>query len=128
MAKHTPLNRKRIKEPSELEKEIGGRFKDIRSAHKETQEEMAEKLGKSVQTIHNYEKGITRLPYEIMIALNEIYHESIDELLLGNGKSMELMIERELSYYSDVRLNLYLQLISKEISKRLERNSELKNK
>ena len=29
MAKHTPLNRKRIKEPSELDKEIGGRFKDI---------------------------------------------------------------------------------------------------
>ncbi len=114
MAKHTPLNRKRIKEPSELEKEICGRFKDIRSTHKETQEEMAEKLGKSVQTIHNYEKGITRLPYEIMIALNEIYHESIDELLLGNGKSMELMIERELSKYSEVRLHLYFVLSLKK--------------
>ncbi len=122
MAKHTPLNRKRIKEPSELEKEIGGRFKDIRSTHKETQEEMAEKLGKSVQTIHNYEKGITRLPYGIMIALNEIYHESIDELLLGNGKSMELMIERELSKYSEVRLHLYLRLISEEIDRRYRKN------
>ena len=29
MATHTPLNRKRIKEPSELDKEIGRRFKDF---------------------------------------------------------------------------------------------------
>ena len=118
MANTKPLRRKRIIEPSQLEKEIGERFKDIRVANKETQEQMAEKLGKSVQTIHNYEKGITRLPYEVMIALNDIYHASIDELLLGNGKRMELMIERELRYYTDVRLNLYLQLISEEISRR----------
>ena len=107
------------KVPSQLEKDVGARVKAIRVANGLTQEQLAEALGKSVQTIHNYEKGITRLPYEVMIALNEKYHASIDELLLGNNASLELMFEKDIRNFSDMRLDTYMRLISKEVSRRL---------
>ena len=50
-----------------------------------TQDEAAERIGKSKQTIMNWEKGITPIKYCDLIKLSEIYDMPIEYIRIPEG-------------------------------------------
>ena len=59
---------------------LGGKIKDARTRAGMTQEQVAESLGVSRQTISNWETGLSSPGLEKFKALSELFHVSIDEL------------------------------------------------
>ena len=61
-----------------------------------TQEEVSHKLNIQRQTYCNYENACRTPPLEIIIALAELYHVSIDYLVLGVGAEKEKSAKAQL--------------------------------
>ncbi|MGX7200641.1 helix-turn-helix domain-containing protein [Enterococcus nangangensis] len=64
--------------------DVGERLKERRGQLHLTQEEVAEKMAISRQTISNWENGRSYPDIERMVRLSELYQLSLDELLKGD--------------------------------------------
>ena len=102
----------------ELDSKVGSRLENIRKGRLHmTQEQLGEVVDRSVPTIRRYENGLSRIPDEIKVVLNNKLGISPEELLLEDNEII-LTIQEEVSKYSDSLLFAYLQAISEEISRR----------
>ena len=73
--------------------EIGRKLKEVRMKSNLTQEQVAEKLFVSRQTISNWENEKTYPDIISIIRLSDLYSISLDELLKGDRKMMEHLDE-----------------------------------
>lgn len=67
--------------------DIGSKIKDARTISRLTQEQAAERLGVSRQTISSWENGKTYPDIVSVIKMSELYGVSLDRLLKGEEKS-----------------------------------------
>jgi transcriptional regulator with XRE-family HTH domain len=68
---------------------IGEQLRDARQQHPLSQEQIAEMLGVSRQTISNWETSKSYPDIERVMRLAEIYHLSLDELLRGDQQMVK---------------------------------------
>lgn len=68
---------------AELMKEIGKRIAELRRSHKITQETLAELLDVSSKHISHVERGCASLSLHGLIELCNLFHCSLDYLVLG---------------------------------------------
>ncbi|MBO1305959.1 helix-turn-helix transcriptional regulator [Enterococcus sp. 669A] len=66
--------------------EVGAKLRERRNILHMTQDEVAEALGVTRQTISNWENGRSYPDIERIIRLSDIYQLSLDELLKGDHK------------------------------------------
>ncbi|MEO1772459.1 helix-turn-helix domain-containing protein [Candidatus Enterococcus ferrettii] len=66
--------------------EVGEKLRERRNILHMTQDEVAEALGVTRQTISNWENGRSYPDIERIIRLSDIYQLSLDELLKGDNK------------------------------------------
>lgn len=71
---------------------IGRRLKQIRRAHRCTQEEMAAALGVSQSTYNPWETGTRMMPAETAIVLREQFKASLDYLYTGDHGGLEFRL------------------------------------
>ncbi|MBV7390646.1 MULTISPECIES: helix-turn-helix domain-containing protein [Enterococcus] len=83
--------------------EVGMRIKQRRNELHLTQDEVAEALGITRQTISNWENGRSYPDIERVIRLSEIYQLSLDELLKGDVKMVHHLQD-------NTNVNRYLKL------------------
>lgn len=76
-----------------MEHDIGSKIKAARIEKKLTQEQVAELLGVSRQTISNWENEKSYPDIISVIALSDLYSVSLDELLKGDQKMTEHLEE-----------------------------------
>ncbi len=69
--------------------DIGVKIKDARLASNLTQEQVAEALGISRQTVSNWENGKTYPDIINVIKMSDLYHVSLDHLLKGEKQEKE---------------------------------------
>jgi len=69
--------------------EICEKLKKARTSAGITQEQVAEKIGVSRQTISNWENGKTLPDIMSVIKLSDLYQITLDELLKGDSKMMD---------------------------------------
>lgn len=74
-----PTKRRRIAE--DLSAILGQRLAAARQAHNLTQEQLADLLGVSQSNISLYERGVTRIPTDLVVKLATSLRVSSDELL-----------------------------------------------
>lgn len=65
--------------------DIGGKIKNARAGAGLTQEQAAEALGVSRQTVSNWENGKTYPDIISVIKMSDLYHTSLDHLLKGES-------------------------------------------
>ena len=73
--------------------EIGNKIKEARNGAGLTQNQAAEKIMVSRQTISNWENGKTMPDIVSVIKMSDLYHISLDELLKGDQKMTEHLAE-----------------------------------
>lgn len=73
--------------------EIGSRLKNARSEHGLTQEQVAEELGVSRQSISNWENNRSYPDIVSVIKMSDLYSVSLDELLKEDKKMIEHLNE-----------------------------------
>lgn len=66
--------------------EFGQNFKKLRLQNGYTQQQVAEKLGIKQSNVSDWENNVSRPEYENLIALAELYDESVETLLGLNRK------------------------------------------
>ncbi len=71
--------------------DIGKKIQEARLCAKLTQEQSAEALGVSRQTISNWENGKTYPDIVSVISLSDLYSVTLDELLKGDMKMIEYL-------------------------------------
>lgn len=69
--------------------EIGNKIKEARNGAELTQDQAAEKIMVSRQTISNWETGKTMPDIASVIKMSDLYHISLDELLKGDQDMMK---------------------------------------
>ena len=69
--------------------EIGNKIKEARNGAGLTQDQAAEKIMVSRQTISNWENGKTMPDIVSVIKMSDLYHISLDELLKGDQDMMK---------------------------------------
>ena len=69
--------------------EIGEKLKNSRINAGMTQEQIAEKINVSRQTISNWEAGKSLPDVINLIKISDLYQISLDDLLKGDGKMMD---------------------------------------
>ncbi len=72
---------------------IGEQLKKIREEHLLSQENLAEILDVSRQTISNWENTKSYPDIERVMRMSEIYHLSLDELLKGDTKMVQSWLD-----------------------------------
>ncbi|TGX98799.1 XRE family transcriptional regulator [Hominisplanchenecus murintestinalis] len=82
--------------------DIGNRLKVLRKSKKMTQEELAELLGVSTDSISNYENGKTTIMPEHLMEVCQIFNVSADYLLFNKKK---------LLFYNDIDYQVILDKI-----------------
>ena len=68
---------------------VGKQIKEFRIKKNMTQDELAEKLFVSRQTISNYENNKSRPDIEVLIQLAEIFETDVNTLVCGDEKNIE---------------------------------------
>ena len=68
---------------------ISKQIKDLRKQHNYTQEELAEKLNTSRQTISKWEKGISEPDLNMLMQLSQLFSVSTDYLITGSDNSIK---------------------------------------
>jgi transcriptional regulator with XRE-family HTH domain len=86
---------------------IGEQLRDARQKHQLSQEQIAEMLGVSRQTISNWETSKSYPDIERVMRLAEIYHLSLDELLRGDQQ----MVKTWMAETNVVRAGKWLGLL-----------------
>ena len=69
-----------------INKYVGKKLMKIRKLHKETQQELADRLDISKNSIINYENGHTPIPIDTLIKIAEIYQVSLNFFNLNDEK------------------------------------------
>ena len=75
--------------------DIGGKIKKSRTDAKITQEQAAQALGISRQTISNWENGKSYPDVNSLVLLSEAFEVSLDKLIKGDVENMKEQINRE---------------------------------
>lgn len=75
--------------------ELGNRIKELRKAQSINQDELAEKLFVSRQTISNWENDKSYPDIQSVLLLSEIFNVSVDQLLKGDVEKMERIITEQ---------------------------------
>lgn len=75
--------------------EIGTQIKQRREAAGLSQEELAEQLYITRQTLSNWETGKTYPDIQSLLRLSDVFHVSLDELVKGDIQAMEEQIKAE---------------------------------
>lgn len=86
--------------------EIGNKISQLRKLSGMTQEQLAEKLNVSRQTISKWESGGTTPDLESMVKVSKIFQVSLDDLLLG-GRGAD-MADREEKITLEELMNINL--------------------
>ena len=76
--------------------ELGQRLKDYRNLNKMSQEELAEKVYVSRQTISSWENDKSYPDIHSLLMLSEIFNVSLDDLVKGDIEIMKERIDQEL--------------------------------
>ena len=86
--------------------ELGNRIKELRKAQNINQDELAEKLFVSRQTISNWENDKSYPDIQSVLLLSEIFNVSVDQLLKGDVEKMERIITEQT--HADInKMNTY---------------------
>ncbi|MDO4333282.1 MAG: helix-turn-helix transcriptional regulator [Eubacteriales bacterium] len=84
--------------------DVGMKISQLRKLSGMTQEQLAEKLSVSRQTISKWETGITSPDLESIVKISKIFQVSLDELLLEGRTAAS---EEKLTLEDLVKMNLY---------------------
>ncbi|MCR5753942.1 MAG: helix-turn-helix domain-containing protein [Acetatifactor sp.] len=86
--------------------ELGNRIKELRKMNNINQDELAEKLFVSRQTISNWENDKSYPDIQSVLLLSEIFNVSVDQLLKGDVEKMEKIINEQTQ--TDIKkMNIY---------------------
>ena len=86
--------------------ELGNRIKELRKAQNINQDELAEKLFVSRQTISNWENDKSYPDIQSVLLLSEVFNVSVDQLLKGDVEKMERIITEQT--HADInKMNTY---------------------
>lgn len=86
--------------------ELGNRIKELRKAQNNNQDELAEKLFVSRQTISNWENDKSYPDIQSVLLLSEVFNVSVDQLLKGDVEKMERIITEQT--HADInKMNTY---------------------
>lgn len=88
--------------------ELGKRIKSKRKEYKMTQEDLAQKLEVSRDSISDYERGITQCGCDHLIKLCQIFNVSSDYFLFGYEKKLKL---DEQEMYTEDELKMAIKFI-----------------
>src|SRR5689334_743594 len=92
-----------IMQDADFRKSFGTRVRNLRKQHNWTQKELAGKLNILFSQLNKYECGINVPPAEKLIEMAEIFHTSVDFLLLGDsGKEVPLHNTRLLERFREL--------------------------
>ncbi|SHJ10091.1 helix-turn-helix domain-containing protein [Pseudobutyrivibrio xylanivorans] len=88
--------------------ELGKRIKDLRSAHNWNQDELAEKMFVSRQTISNWENEKSYPDIQSILLLSNIFEISLDQLVKGDVEQMQEIINdqdvKQMKFYGKMML------------------------
>ena len=98
--------------------ELGNRIKELRKAQNINQDDLAEKLFVSRQTISNWENDKSYPDIQSVLLLSEIFGVSVDNLLKGDVEKMEEIISedtqidiKKMTIYSRLMTIFYVGII-----------------
>lgn len=95
--------------------ELGKQIKDCRQAAKLSQEELAERVYVSRQTISNWENDKSYPDVHSLVLLGEIFQISLDKLIKGDIDRMKEEIKKEevakLNYYGTIYTVLFVVML-----------------
>lgn len=75
--------------------EVGGRIRELRTAHGMSQDDLAARVYVSRQTISSWENGKTYPDVQSLLLLSEIFGASVDSLIRGDVETMNETIDRD---------------------------------
>lgn len=88
--------------------ELGKRIKDFRSLHNWNQDELAEKMFVSRQTISNWENDKSYPDIQSILLLSNLFEISLDQLVKGDVEQMQEIINeqdvKQMKYYGKMML------------------------
>lgn len=88
--------------------ELGKRIKELRSLHNWNQDELAEKMFVSRQTISNWENEKSYPDIQSILLLSNLFEISLDQLVKGDVKQMEEIINeqdvKQMKFYGKMML------------------------
>ncbi len=89
-------NPKKKSEAKEFHIQVGKRLQRYRLEAGVTQQALGIRIGRTTNTIAEYEAGRTKIPVEVVAKLAKELNFSIDELLFGEQGRMEFVVENQL--------------------------------
>lgn len=88
--------------------ELGKRIKDLRNAHNWNQDELAEKMFVSRQTISNWENEKSYPDIQSILLLSNLFEISLDQLVKGDVEQMQEIINdqdvKQMKFYGKMML------------------------
>lgn len=91
--------------------EVGKRIKAKRKEFKMTQQELAERLSVSSDSISDYERGETQCGSDNLVKLCQIFNVSADYFLFGFDKKLKEKNWNILNQYTEEELELLIKAI-----------------
>lgn len=73
--------------------ESGKRVRELRRSWNMTRQQLAERIGVSVNALSKIETGINGAKIDTLICIAELFHVSLDYLVCGRGNEAEIMLE-----------------------------------
>lgn len=73
--------------------ESGKRVRELRMAQDMTRQQLAERIGLSVNALSKIETGINGAKIDTLVCIAELFHLSLDYLVCGCGNEAEIMLE-----------------------------------
>ena len=102
---------------------LGETIRTLRLEHKMTQEQLADRLGVSYQSVSRWENQITYPDIELLPALARCFAVSVDALLGGNNAEKEQSLQQAVSRVSEMQEDTREALIDLVRACRREANS-----
>lgn len=90
--------------------DFGSQVKKLRTSRKLTQEQLAQKLNVSRQTISSWENNRNLPDLEMVVMIAKTFQLSLDQLILGDS-TMTTKLMNDSSETRKMRINLYVTII-----------------
>jgi transcriptional regulator with XRE-family HTH domain len=87
--------------------EIGNKINQLRKLSGMTQEQLAEKLNISRQTLSKWESGATSPDLSSIVTISKLYHVSLDELLMEETEHTTHTSDEQITLSDLVNINLH---------------------
>ena len=87
--------------------EIGNKINQLRKLSGMTQEQLAEKLNVSRQTISKWESDSTSPDLESIVKISRIFHVSLDDLLKGGEAGVANKTDEQITLEDLMKINLH---------------------